>query len=194
MDTPPQPRVEPRPANASRATVLICDDDAVRRAQFAKSLRRRDYDVLAVASVDDALDLIDSVDVDRAVVDLKMPERSGLELVEALARREPPIPCVVLTGYGSIATALEAVRLGAPPYLAKPADVDDGLKALDEGLDILRPEEAAAEHTPSLARAEWEHINRVLADTGGNISEAARRLGLQRRTLQRKLKVPPPRE
>ena len=135
MHTPPQPRVEPRPANASRATILICDDDAVLRAQFAKSLRRRDYDVLAVASVDDALDLIDSVDVDRAVVDLKMPERSGLELVEALARREPPIPCVVLTGYGSIATALEAVRLGATHYLTKPADVDEVLKALDEGLD-----------------------------------------------------------
>ncbi|MCA9617754.1 MAG: response regulator [Myxococcales bacterium] len=194
MHTPPQPRVAPRPANASRATILICDDDAVLRAQFAKSLRRRDYDVLAVASVDDALDLIDSVDVDRAVVDLKMPERSGLELVEALARREPPIPCVVLTGYGSIATALEAVRLGATHYLTKPADVDEVLKALDEGLDMRRPEEAAAERTPSLARAEWEHINRVLADTGGNISEAARRLGLQRRTLQRKLKVPPPRE
>jgi len=177
-----------------RQTILIVDDDAVLRAQFAKSLRRRGYDVLAVADVDEALALLDGATVHKAVVDLKMPGRSGLDLVAALAEQRRSIRSVVLTGYGSIATALEAVRLGAAHYLTKPADVDEVLQALDEGLDMRRTDDQDAEHTPSLARAEWEHINRVLTDTGGNISEAARRLGLQRRTLQRKLKVPPPRD
>jgi len=94
---------------------------------------------------------------------------------------------VVLTGYGSIATALDAVRLGAAHYLTKPADVDDILAGFARG-GSAEPDLSTAEPgTPSLARVEWEHINRVLVDSGGNISEAARRLGLHRRSLQRKL-------
>jgi len=173
----------------TRGTILVVDDDAVFRASFARMLRRRGFEVVAVGSVREALEVVDEAKPERAVIDLKMPGGSGLELVETLQGR--PCEVVVLTGYGSIATALEAVRLGAKHYLTKPADCDDVLAAFDGGLE-MRPEGVRDEpKTPSLARTEWEHINRVLNDTGGNISEAARRLGLQRRTLQRKLKAPP---
>lgn len=178
-------------ANAA-GTILVVDDDAVFRAHFARMLRRRGFEVVAVASVDEALAVLEEAAPDRAVVDMKMPGRSGLELVEILCRRAPAIPVVVLTGYGSIATALEAVRCGAAHYLTKPADVDEVLLAFERGLEMPREDARSAPKTPSLARTEWEHIQRVLSDTGGNISETARRLGLQRRTLQRKLKAPPP--
>jgi two-component system, response regulator RegA len=185
--------VESTPA-AALGTILVVDDDAVFRAQFARMLRRRGFEVAAVGSVIEALGVLEETAPERAVVDLKMPGQSGLELVEILCRRASPIPVVVLTGYGSIATALEAVRCGALHYLTKPADVDEVLLAFDQGLAMHRDDARAAPRTPSLARTEWEHIQRVLADTGGNISETARRLGLQRRTLQRKLKAPPPTE
>ncbi|MEM1030681.1 MAG: response regulator [Myxococcota bacterium] len=172
-------------------TILVVDDDAVFRASFARMLRRRGFDVVAVGSVREAREVIDEMRPLRAVVDLKMPGGSGLEIVECLRERVPECDVVVLTGYGSIATALEAVRLGAKHYLTKPADCDEVLASFEGGLAGLSPEIRDQPKTPSLARTEWEHINRVLNDTGGNISEAARRLGLQRRTLQRKLKVPP---
>jgi two-component system response regulator RegA len=123
-----------------------------------------------------------------AVLDLRMPGGSGLELLRELKRQDPATRVLMLTGYGSIATAVEAVREGAIGYLPKPADADEILAALagantakERGID-----------TPSLARAEWEHIQRVLSDCGGNISEAARRLGIHRRSLQRKLHKYPP--
>ena len=105
---------------------------------------------------------------------------------------EEAVRTVVLTGYGSIATAIDAVRLGATYYLSKPADADDIVAAFVRG--EAPPLEPPADHeyrAPSLARAEWEHINRVLSDAGGNISEAARRLGIHRRSLQRKLQKYP---
>jgi two-component system response regulator RegA len=117
-----------------------------------------------------------------------MPGRSGLELVRDLKKFAPATRVLVLTGFGSIATAVEAVKLGAVNYLSKPADADDILAALERGeADPLETPDAPAQ-APSLARAEWEHINRILADCGGNISEAARRLGIHRRSLQRKLR------
>ena len=122
-----------------------------------------------------------------AVVDLKMPGKSGLDVVRDVLKVHHDLRIVVLTGYGSIATATEAIRLGAHYYLSKPADVDEILKAFSEdpnsGVEV--PDDDYL--PPSLARTEWEHINRVLADCDGNISEAARKLGIHRRTLQRKL-------
>jgi two-component system, response regulator RegA len=114
------------------------------------------------------------------------------------ARSTPSWTCaetkiVVLTGYGSIATAMEAVRLGATGYITKPADVDDVLAAFARG-DAAAVPPVAGYAAPSLARAEWEHINRVLADCDGNISEAARRLKIHRRSLQRKLQKRPPKD
>ena len=138
-----------------------------------------------------------------AIVDLRLGSRSGLEVVRALVDLDPATAIVVLTGYGSIATALEAVRLGATHYLTKPADVDEVLAAFARGAGetTALPDAAtssssadAPESTPTLARVEWEHINRVLADCGGNVSQAARILGIHRRSLQRKLaKYPTPR-
>jgi two-component system response regulator RegA len=126
------------------------------------------------------------------LVDLRMPGMSGLDVVRELHAIDPTTRIVVLTGYGSIATALDAVRLGAVHYLTKPAEVDEILAAFARD----RPPAPDAEPTyepPSLGRVEWEHINRVLADCGGNISQAARVLGIHRRSLQRKLAKYPPR-
>jgi two-component system, response regulator RegA len=157
---------------------------------MARALRERGHEVRTAASVDEALALASAESPEYAVVDLKMPGRSGLDLVAELRALDPGTGVVVLTGYGSIATAVEAVRRGAVHYVAKPADADELLSAFTRVRGapgpVLTPE------TPSLARAEWEHIQRVLADCAGNISEAARRLGLHRKSLQRKLNKYPP--
>jgi two-component system response regulator RegA len=116
-----------------------------------------------------------------------MPGKSGLDLIRAAKEFLPLLKIVVLTGYGSIATATEAVRLGAHYYLPKPADVDDILNAFEKDFDVPVPPEQQEFEAPSLARAEWEHIQRVLNDCDNNITAAAHRLGIHRRTLQRKL-------
>ena len=121
-----------------------------------------------------------------------MPGRSGLELVAELHTLDPSTLLLVLTGYGSIATAVEALRRGAADYLPKPVDADELLAAIRRRGASVEPADEPALLAPSLARAEWEHIQRVLADVDGNVSEAARRLGLHRRSLQRKLQKYPP--
>ena len=178
-------------AAAAGATILIVDDDRFLRDRLARAFRDRGFTVYAAGGVEDAL-AIAFIDAPAfAVVDLRMPGRSGLDLVRELRARKLTTKIVVLTGYGSIATAIEATRLGATYYLPKPADADDILTAFARG-DSSAPEASVAAETPSLARAEWEHINRVLADCDGNVSEAARRLGVHRRSLQRKLQKYPP--
>jgi two-component system response regulator RegA len=176
------------------ATILVVDDDRVFRERLARAFRDRGFDVRTAGDVEEAVTMARAESPELAVVDLRMPGRSGLELVRELRSIDAATKIVVLTGYGSIATAIEATRLGAIYYLPKPADIDDILAAFARG---ETPSTAAAETAPtapSLARAEWEHINRVLADCDGNVSEAARRLGLHRRSLQRKLQKYPPRE
>ncbi|KFA87343.1 MULTISPECIES: response regulator transcription factor [Archangium] len=179
----------PTPGHAP--TLLLVDDEAVFRERLARAFRERGFEVSTAGSYDEALALATKDSPELAVVDLKMPGRGGLELVRALHALDASTRIIVLTGYGSIATAVEAVKLGAFNYLPKPADVDDLLLAFTRG-----PGEAAQVtedfQPPTLARAEWEHIQRVLTDCGGNISEAARRLGLHRRSLQRKLQKYPP--
>jgi len=178
--------------SAPAAVILIVDDDRVLRERLARAFRDRGHEVVTAGGYAEATAEATLVRPARAVVDLKMPDGSGLELVRALRALDERIEIVVLTGYGSIATAIEAIRLGATYYLHKPADADDILTAFTRG---AAPPLAIAEvehPTPSLARAEWEHINRVLADCGGNVSAAARRLGLHRRSLQRKLQKYPP--
>lgn len=172
-------------------SILVVDDDEAFRTRLVRALQSRGFDVRGAASVEEALALVGAEPPEYAVVDLRIRDRSGLDVLRALLAADARTRVVVLTGYGSIATAVEAMRLGAVHYLTKPADTDAILTALQQ------PEESTTSttlDTPSLARAEWEHINRVLVDAGGNISEAARRLGLHRRSLQRKLaKYPPPR-
>jgi two-component system response regulator RegA len=169
--------------------ILLVDDDEVFRERLARALRDRGHEVVTAADAAAALEAARARPFPYAVVDLRMPGPSGLELTAALRQRAPAMRVVVLTGYGSIVSAVEAMRLGAHTYLSKPADADDVIAALT-GDSAAPPREAPP---PSLARAEWEHIQRILADTGGNISEAARRLGITRRTLQLKLKKYPPR-
>ncbi|MEQ9317661.1 MAG: response regulator [Polyangiaceae bacterium] len=181
-------------SESSPPTMLLVDDDDVFRERLVRAMEQRGFEVRSAASADEAVRLARDDSPELAVVDLRMPGRSGLELVRDLKEIDPATKVVVLTGYGSIATATEAMRLGATHYLPKPADADEVLAAFKK--DEVPPLEAIETGTeaPSLARAEWEHINRVLTDTGGNISEAARRLGIHRRSLQRKLQKYPPRK
>jgi two-component system response regulator RegA len=124
-----------------------------------------------------------------AVIDLRMPGKPGLMLLQELKRLNPATKCLILSGFGSIATAIDAIRLGATNFLPKPADADDILNAFARaGTEIEVPEAEEDIPVPTLAQAEWEHIHRILSDCGGNISEAARRLGIHRRSLQRKLR------
>lgn len=169
---------------AVQGPILIVDDDAVFRGVLARSLQRRGYDTVTAASAEEARDLPD-VPMAAAVVDLKMTGASGLALVPWLRQRDAHMPILMLTGFASIATAVEAVKLGATQYLAKPADADEVLSALFAGAPPLA--HVLPEQRLSVERLEWEHIQRVLADHGGNISATARALNMHRRTLQRKL-------
>lgn len=167
--------------------LLVVDDDERFRSRLARAFEDRGYQVCTAKDADEAERVAAEEEPDYAVVDLRMPGRSGLELIDALHREAPSINIVVLTGYGSIATALEAVRLGATHYLTKPAHADEILAAFARSNESSPPAEDVPVDPPSLDRVEWEHINRVLADCGGNISKAARILGIHRRSLQRKL-------
>ena len=173
------------------SSILVVDDDDVFRNRLARALTARGHDVRVATGYDEAVAHARADSPELAVVDLRMPGRGGLELVRALLQIDPGTRIIVLTGYGSIATAVEAIQLGAVNYLSKPADADEILAAFQVPREPPA-DPAAAPAAPSLARAEWEHINRVLADSGGNISEAARRLGIHRRSLQRKLQKHPP--
>jgi two-component system, response regulator RegA len=179
-----------------KPSILLVDDDEVYRNRLARAFVDRGFDVRTAPDFDAAVGVASADSPEFAVVDLKMPGKGGLELVKALVEIDPATKIVVLTGYGSIATAIDAVRLGATYYLSKPADADDIVGAFARGeappLDPPPPSAGDDYKAPSLARAEWEHINRVLSDAGGNISEAARRLGIHRRSLQRKLQKYPP--
>ena len=172
-------------------SVLLVDDDDAFRERMARALRDRGFDVTTAPDRPAAL-AAGAAQPDFAVVDMRMPDCSGQEVVEALGDVSPHTRAVILTGYGSIASAVEALHRGAVHYLSKPIDADELAATL---LKLHGEEEATAtvDATPSLARAEWEHIQRVLTDCGGNVSEAARRLGIARRTLQLKLKKDPPR-
>lgn len=178
---------------AEPTRLLVVDDDDPHRSRLARALRERGFEVAEARSAGQALEVARSFRPERAVLDLRLPDRSGIDLLADLRRDHPGIACVMLTGFGSIATAIEAVRRSAVDYLTKPADADEILRAFDAAADEpdagVAPEPASA---PSLHRVEWEHIQRVLAECGGNVSRAARVLGVHRRTLQRKLATRPP--
>lgn len=172
--------------------ILVVDDDQIFRTRLIRALQTRNYEVIGAASAEEAVELARKHRPPRAVVDLKMPGKSGLDLITDLAAIDPDIDIVVLTGYGSIATAVEAVHRGAIDYLTKPADTEQILARFEGGEASPATVQQLHEATPSLARVEWEHIQRILEDCDGNISQAARKLGIHRRSLQRKLaKLPP---
>lgn len=175
---------------SSRApNLLVADDDDVFREQLARALKSRGLTPWTANGYEAAMQVAAEIALDMAVVDLKLGNDNGLDLVRDLLRAAPRLQIVVLTGYGSIATAVRAVRLGALDYLAKPADADDVMRAFRHAAGV--PDAHADEPSASLARVEWEHIQRVLAECEGNVTRAARRLGLHRRSLQRKLGRPP---
>ena len=173
-----------------KPAALIVDDDEVLRARLCRALRLRGWEAHEAGDAESALTTARETSPDLAVVDLRLPGASGLDIVRGLRELDATISIVMLTGYGSIATALEAMRCGANDYLTKPVDADQILAAYEGHL----PSSEAAGSVPSLARVEWEHIQRVLTDCGGNVSQAAKLLGLHRRSLQRKLSKYPPRD
>ena len=168
-------------------SLLIVDDDDAFRERLARALRERGYMVQTATSAAAALATLDNAPFTHATVDLRMPRSSGLSLIPALLAVAPALRIVVLTGYGSIATAVEAVRLGAADYLTKPVDIERIISALFGSERGVLP----APTPPSLERMEWEHINRVMSECEGNVSKAAKVLGLHRRSLQRKLTKAP---
>ena len=172
--------------------LLVVDDDHAFRESMELEFIDRGYQVRGASDHRSALGLAAVHRPQYAVIDLRLGGEKGLQVLSDLVERLPAIRAVVLTGYGSVATAVEAIKLGARHYLTKPCDPD----ALEQAFhaDQGDPNVVVPEKPPSLARHEREYIEYVLASTGGNISEAARRLGLHRQSLQRKLRKYPPRQ
>ncbi|HSC67729.1 MAG TPA: response regulator transcription factor [Cellvibrio sp.] len=168
---------------------LIVDDDATLASMLERVLQRRGFTTASANDAAQALQLAGSHTFTRAIVDLKLGNDSGLHLIRELKLQQPQIAIVMLTGYSSISTAVEAVKLGAVNYLCKPADADEIIAAFGEqSLNHL----AEPKYTPiSIDRLEWEHIQKILQENSGNISATARVLGMHRRTLQRKLQKRP---
>jgi len=165
--------------------LLIVEDDASFARALGRSFERRGYQVRMCQRADEIDNLLETFSPQYAVIDLKLVSGSGLECVKVLHEHDPDTKIVVLTGFASIATAVEAIKLGACHYLAKPSNTDD-IEAAFRRADGDASVELTNRPT-SIKNLEWEHIHEVLAATDFNISEAARRLGMHRRTLARKL-------
>jgi two-component system response regulator RegA len=171
--------------------VLVVDDDDVFRNRLCRAFSERSWTADSVSNGNDALKFARDRSPDLVLVDLRMPGMGGLDLVQELRAIDSSMRIVMLTGYGSIPTAISATKRGADYFLSKPIDVDQILAAYEK-LESATIESEGPESVPSLARVEWEHMQRVLADCGDNISQAARLLGIHRRSLQRKLGKHPP--
>ena len=181
----------PKIAASERPVILVVDDDPVFRNRLCRAFRDRACEAHEAGTKEETLHLAGNVSPDLVLLDLKMPGLSGLDLIQDIKRLDPTIAVIILTGYGSIPTAMQALKLGADHYLGKPADAEQILDAYDE-LNTGSAEKHAPTTVPSLARVEWEHIQRVLSDCSGNVTQAARLLGIHRRSLQRKLSKYPP--
>jgi two-component system response regulator RegA len=179
-----------------KPSIMIVDDDEVFRVRLCRAFEDRGWDAHACADGSAALRAAEMSPPDLALIDLRLAGMNGLDIVKELRDRDLAGSIIMLTGYGSIATAITATKLGADHYLNKPSDADQILEAYwkIQAADAERPdvEPGAISPVSSLARVEWEHIQRVLADCDGNISQAAKLLGLHRRSLQRKLSKYPP--
>lgn len=177
----------------SKGHILLVEDDEVFSRVMARALSHRDYEVSHAANKDEALLLIDNTPFDHVILDLNLGGHTSLGLIAPFKQKNPSSRILILTGYASITTAVEAIKLGADNYLAKPADADEILGALldtDQPDTVADPDSAHLEPM-SVRRLEWEHIQKVLNENDGNISETARQLKMHRRTLQRKLQKRP---
>lgn len=175
-----------------RPSVLVVDDDEIFCEVLADALENRGYLAITAHNISAGMDQAEKHEPEYAVVDLRIGQESGLVLAEKLHTLDENTRIVILTGYASVATAVEAIKLGAVHYLTKPADADEILAALhkDEG-DANIP---VSDSPLTVKRLEWEHLQKVLNECEGNISAAARKLRMHRRTLQRKLAKRPVRE
>ena len=180
--------------------VLVVDDDEIFNRRLSMALSSRGWNVKSAGDGAMALQLAGVFRPDLAIVDLRLPGISGLDVIYELRQQDDKLVVIMLTGYATIATAVAATKLGADHYLKKPVDADQILAAYQR---ILKAESDAAavgegadaeKSVPSLAMVEWEYMQRVLTDCGGNVSQAAKLLGLHRRSLQRKLLKYPPRK
>ena len=173
----------------SKSEYLIVDDDEIFADILARSLVQLGLSAHTANQPRDALAANIDIQPQRIILDLKLDQQSGLHLIEQLKEDNPAVSIVILTGYSSINTAVEAIKLGADHYLCKPAGVKDIIAAFDKPGG--NPDTELAPQPPSVNRLEWEHIQRVLEKNDGNISATARALGMHRRTLQRKLQKKP---
>lgn len=184
-------------AGSNKEKVLIIDDDAVFARLLSRSLQTRGFDLSTAHNAEDGLAAAIANQPDHVLLDMKLGEESGLDLIPQLCQVLPDVRLIVLTAYASIPTTVEAMRRGAVDYLCKPVDADSVVKALTvktadlENVESVAGEEAA--RPLSLRRLEWEHIQRLLQENDGNVSETARQLGMHRRSLQRKLAKRPAR-
>lgn len=176
-------------SDAAGPTLLVVDDDPAFRAAIASALERRGFVVTTAEHADAAAARARETVFEYALVDVRMPGGSGIELVAKLREIDEGTRVVVLTGYGTIASAVDAMRGGAVDYLTKPTDAETVERAL---LGRRDAHAGGVDEVPSLDRVEYEYLQRVVADADGNISEAARRLRMHRRSLQRKLSKAPP--
>jgi len=167
-----------------QTSLLLVDDDTIFCQVLSRALEKRNFSVSVAHSVEQALPLASANPPEYAVVDLKMSGASGLVLVQTLHGLDPATRIVVLTGYASIATAVEAIKLGATQYLSKPANADEIVAAFGHSASTDLPLNA---QPSTVNQLEWEHIQRILQENQGNISATARALNMHRRTLQRKL-------
>ncbi len=184
-------RSTPSEAGEADRTLLIVDDDEPLRRRLQRAMEQRGYDVTTADSVAGGIAAAAAAPPAYAVVDLRLGDGSGLDVVAALRKARPGARIIVLTGYGNIATAVAAVKAGAVDYLPKPADADQIAAALEAG---ERPLPLPPENPMSADRVRWEHIQRVYEQCERNVSETARRLNMHRRTLQRILNKYAPRE
>lgn len=173
--------------------ILLVEDDEVFALVVSRALVRRKFKVTHAVSAEQAKELIANTAFDLAILDLNLGKKSSLELIKPLKQKCPQIRILILTGFASITTAVEAIKLGADNYLAKPADADEIVAALLSDKNSGQEQGAAhpAMEPMSVRRLEWEHIQKVLQEHDGNISETARQLKMHRRTLQRKLQKKP---
>jgi two-component system, response regulator RegA len=169
-------------AMPSDRSLLIVEDDKSFLQRLARAMEGRGFNVTTAESVADGLTQLETASPAFAVVDMRLEDGNGLDVISALKRRRPDARAIILTGYGNIATAVNAVKLGAVDYLSKPVDADDVVAAL-LALDGRKAE--PPENPMSADRVRWEHIQRIYELCGRNVSETARRLNMHRRTLQR---------
>ena len=172
-------------------SLLVVDDDLPFRERLSRSMQKKGFEVDSADSFESALEIIEKKNFDYAIVDMRLTDGSGLELIKKIQIKSPPTKSLLLTGYGNIATAVAAIKSGAIDYLPKPAEIEQIYSALISSKEILPP---PPENPMTADRIRWEHIQRVFIQCNRNVSETARRLRMHRRTLQRILNKHAPKE